>query len=78
LVAESEWATAAPIGVVEQADFLNGAFLVETALDREAFRAYLKGVEDRLGRVREGNKYGPRTIDLDIVVWNREIVDKDF
>jgi 2-amino-4-hydroxy-6-hydroxymethyldihydropteridine diphosphokinase len=47
-------------------------------LDRDAFAAYLRLMEDRLGRVRTANKFGPRTIDLDIVVWNGEIVNADY
>ncbi len=37
----------------------------------------LREIESGLGRVRTGNKNGPRTIDLDILVWNGEVVDDD-
>jgi 2-amino-4-hydroxy-6-hydroxymethyldihydropteridine diphosphokinase len=47
-------------------------------LDRPAFEAYLKDLEARLGRVRTENKFGPRTIDIDVVVWNGEIVNEDY
>ena len=67
-----------PWGYQDQADFLNGAFWVETALDFERFNAYLKTVEKRLDRIKHGNKNGPRTIDLDIVIWNNEIIVDDF
>jgi 2-amino-4-hydroxy-6-hydroxymethyldihydropteridine diphosphokinase len=78
LVASSKLVTTKPIGTLDQPDFVNGAFLVETPLDRDAFRAYLKTVEAQLGRVRGPDKFGPRTIDLDIVVWNGVVVDDDF
>jgi 2-amino-4-hydroxy-6-hydroxymethyldihydropteridine diphosphokinase len=78
LIKVSTFATTAPVGFADQPDFVNGAFLVETGLDRPAFEAYLKDLEDRLGRVRTGNKYGPRTIDLDIIVWNGEVVNDDY
>jgi 2-amino-4-hydroxy-6-hydroxymethyldihydropteridine diphosphokinase len=67
-----------PVGYADQSDFVNGAALVETVLSAEAFTAELKEIERQLGRVRTGNKYGPRTIDLDIVVWNGAIVDDDY
>jgi 2-amino-4-hydroxy-6-hydroxymethyldihydropteridine diphosphokinase len=62
----------------DQPDFLNGACLVETSVDRPRFREWLKQLEDRMGRRRRGDKFGPRTIDLDIVVWNGEFVDEDL
>ena len=75
---ESSFVTTSPIGASPQPDYLNGAFLVSTKLDRNSFRRYLKRLESRLGRVRTGDAYGPRTIDLDIVVWNGRIVNDDF
>ncbi len=69
--------TTKPVGYADQPDFVNTAFQVETALDAAALSAYLKGVESSLGRVRTSNKFGPRTIDLDIVVFNGTIVDED-
>ena len=66
-----------PVGFADQDDFVNAVFLVETELDKSSFAAYLKGVENRLGRVRTQNKFGPRTIDLDVAVFNGEIMDDD-
>ena len=77
LVAESALRRTKPVGFAAQADFLNSALLVETALDHDSFRAFLKETEDQLGRVRAENRDGPRTIDLDIVVWNGAVVDDD-
>jgi 2-amino-4-hydroxy-6-hydroxymethyldihydropteridine diphosphokinase len=77
-IKESKFVVTSPIGFTDQPDFLNGAFLIETTLEIDEFRAYLKKVEDRLGRVRTPNKNGPRTIDLDLIVWNNEIVDNDY
>lgn len=67
-----------PIGFRDQPDFINGAVLVETSMEVGEFRQYLKGIENRLGRVRTENKNGPRTIDLDVVIWNGLIVDDDY
>ncbi len=78
LVKASTFKTTSPIGFVDQPDFLNGAFLIETEMEEHGFRGYLKDLEYRLGRVRTGDTYGPRTIDLDIIVWNGRIVNDDF
>lgn len=67
-----------PVGMKDQPCFLNGVFLVSTEKAREDFRDYLKDVEDRLGRDRSVPKAGPRTADLDLLVWNGEVVHPDF
>jgi 2-amino-4-hydroxy-6-hydroxymethyldihydropteridine diphosphokinase len=67
-----------PIGIENQPDFTNGAIKIQTGLNREELNQLLKSVEDGLGRDRSAPKFGPRTIDLDIVVWNGEIVDEDY
>ncbi|SEN39449.1 2-amino-4-hydroxy-6-hydroxymethyldihydropteridine diphosphokinase [Nitrosomonas marina] len=68
----------APVGITCQNDFLNGAVKIQTPLSRKAFKNYLKQLENRLGRDRSLPKFGPRVIDLDIIVWNNEIVDNDY
>jgi 2-amino-4-hydroxy-6-hydroxymethyldihydropteridine diphosphokinase len=67
-----------PIGIENQPDFTNGAVKIQTGLSREELNRLLKSIEDRLGRDRSAPKFGPRTIDLDIVFWNGEIVDEDY
>ncbi len=67
-----------PDGYRDQADFLNGAFLIETELEHDDLRAYLKSLEVRLGRVKGPIKAGPRTIDLDIILWDGAVLDGDY
>ena len=65
-----------PVGVVDQPAFVNGALALETVLSpRELLDALLR-VERELGRVRDGERWGPRTIDLDLLVYGDEIVDE--
>src|SRR5690554_6474772 len=71
IVKISKFLKTKPIGVENQPDYTNGAVKVETVLDIDELRILLKSIEDRLGRDRNGPRFGPRTIDLDIVVWNR-------
>ena len=78
LIAVSSKIKTTPIGIAEQPDFLNGAAKVLTAMGKDDFQDYLKGVEDRLKRDRLAQKFGPRTIDLDIVVWDGKIIDTDY
>ena len=67
-----------PVGIIKQSDFINGAVKIETRMERDELKIFLKGIEDRLGRDRSAPKFGPRTIDLDIVVWNGKIIDDDY
>ena len=77
LLDESRWVETEPVGFSEQAKFTNGALLIETRLERDELKAWLRELETQLGRLRGTNRDGPRPIDLDIVVWNSEIVDPD-
>lgn len=66
------------VGFTAQADFINTAFAFRCALGRERLKAHLRNIEAQLGRVRTENKNAPRTIDLDIVKIDHEIVDDDY
>ncbi|OGO29524.1 MAG: 2-amino-4-hydroxy-6-hydroxymethyldihydropteridine diphosphokinase [Chloroflexi bacterium RBG_16_54_18] len=60
-------------------NYLNAAIIVETPLDAQALnQLILRPLEDRLGRVRQEDKYVPRTIDLDIVTWNQDTFAKEI
>ena len=67
----------APVGYTQQASFLNAAVLLETDLTPEAFRqSVILPIERALKRVRDpSNKNAPRTIDLDIALWDEAIFD---
>lgn len=63
-----------PKYVTDQPRFLNMALAVETDLDAPALLAFLKSMEERLGRV-PGDRNGPRPIDLDIVFFGNDVID---
>jgi 2-amino-4-hydroxy-6-hydroxymethyldihydropteridine diphosphokinase len=67
-----------PLLFADQPDFLNGVFLIETAMNTEELNKKLKEIERRMGRIKVENKNGPRTIDLDILISNRIIISKDL
>ena len=74
----SEFIITKPIGILDQPDFTNGVVKIESDLSQEELNLLLKGIEDLMGRERKSPKFGPRCIDLDIVVWNNKIVDDDY
>ena len=78
IVAESCFKLTEPVGKIKQADFINGSVLIETELNIDQLKSELGGIEKGLGRNRPHDRFGPRTIDLDIVVWNEDIIDQDF
>jgi 2-amino-4-hydroxy-6-hydroxymethyldihydropteridine diphosphokinase len=65
-----------PWGYTEQPKFLNAVAEVETPLDARGFLDYLLEVERRLGRERVGPQWGPRTIDLDLLLYGDEEIDE--
>lgn len=75
VVSVSEIRETDPVGPVEQGPFLNGAVRIETDLGPHELLARLLAVEQRLGRVR-AERWGPRTIDLDLLLYGNEVVDE--
>jgi 2-amino-4-hydroxy-6-hydroxymethyldihydropteridine diphosphokinase len=64
-----------PVGYEDQPRFLNGAAELRTSLSARELLERLLGIERRLGRIRgEGPRFGPRTIDLDLLLHGDEVV----
>ena len=66
----------APVGLLDQPPFLNGAVALSTRLPPRELLERLLAVERALGRERRGPRYGPRTIDLDLLLYDDERVDE--
>ncbi len=77
LVKTSRFVKTKPVGYEDQDSFINGALLIETYMDIATIKSWLKGLEIRLGRIKTDNKNGPRTIDLDVLLWNGTVIDRD-
>jgi 2-amino-4-hydroxy-6-hydroxymethyldihydropteridine diphosphokinase len=75
VVAVSELRETDPVGVTDQPAFLNGAVAIETALSARELLDRLLEVERKLGRERR-DRWGPRTIDLDLLVYGDETIDE--
>ena len=66
----------APVGELDQPNFLNAVVQLETALTARQLLWNLLLIERRLGRVRHAaQRYGPRTIDLDLVLFGDQVID---
>ncbi len=64
-----------PWGYEDQPRFLNAVAEVATRLEPPAFLAQLLEVEQHLGRERGGTQWGPRSIDLDLLLFAAEVID---
>lgn len=65
-----------PVGYLEQPEFLNCAAAVETSLPPEALLDALRGVERELGR-KERERWREREIDIDIILFDDEVIATD-
>jgi len=65
-------------GNVHQEDFLNACVHIQTHLSAQTCMQYLLVIEENMGRVRKGDKWQPRIIDLDILDFNHEIISTEF
>jgi 2-amino-4-hydroxy-6-hydroxymethyldihydropteridine diphosphokinase len=74
LVRRSRAYRSAPWGKTDQDWFVNACIAVATNLSPHELLARCQEVERRLGRVR-GEKWGPRVIDLDLLVWRDTALD---
>src|SRR5215204_894261 len=76
VVAVSRFRETDPVEYLDQPRFLNGAAALDTTLaPRELLDALLE-VERSLGRTRDGPRFGPRTIDLDLLLYGDESLDE--
>ena len=65
-----------PWGYEDQPRFLNGALELRTSLPPRSLLDVLLAVERKLGRTRDTVRYGPRTIDLDLLLYGQEQVEE--
>jgi 2-amino-4-hydroxy-6-hydroxymethyldihydropteridine diphosphokinase len=76
VVAVSSFRETDPVGYEDQPQFLNAVAALETERPPRDLLERLLAVERDLGRTRDGPRYGPRTIDLDLLLYGAEIVDE--
>jgi 2-amino-4-hydroxy-6-hydroxymethyldihydropteridine diphosphokinase len=64
-----------PVGVGKQPLFLNGAAAIDTTLGAPELLDRLLAIEERFGRVRVPGEHGPRTLDLDLLLYGEEEIE---
>ncbi|HHA1907601.1 TPA: 2-amino-4-hydroxy-6-hydroxymethyldihydropteridine diphosphokinase [Enterobacter asburiae] len=77
IVAVSSFYRTPPLGPQDQPDYLNAAVVLETALDAETLLDNTQRIELQQGRVRKAERWGPRTLDLDIMLFGHETINTE-
>ena len=77
LVARSSLYSGKPMGPEEQPDYVNAVVSLDTLLSADELYRALVSIEDLQGRTREGEKWGPRIIDLDLLLYGNTTIDTD-
>ncbi len=63
-------------GRTDQPDYVNAAALLETRLDPQALLAQLLAIERSAGRQRDGLRWGPRVLDLDLLLYGERSINE--
>ena len=77
IVAVSSFYRTPPLGPQDQPDYLNAAVVLETALNAETLLDNTQRIELQQGRVRKEERWGPRTLDLDIMLFGHETINTE-
>jgi 2-amino-4-hydroxy-6-hydroxymethyldihydropteridine diphosphokinase len=77
VAARSRFYRTAPWGPVAQPDFINAAIAVETSLPALELLDALLATERAFGRIRDGERWGPRTLDLDLLAYGDDVIDNE-
>ena len=67
--------TSTPMGPLDQPDYINAVAKLDTQLSAIALLDALQAIEQAQGRVRKENRWGPRTLDLDIILYGNEQIN---
>lgn len=74
LVGCSSFYRSRPLGPQDQPDYLNAVAALETGLDAERLLDHTQAIEQEQGRVRKAHRWGPRTLDLDILLFGNDVI----
>ena len=75
LISFSSLYTSRPMGPQDQPPYINAAARIETRLDAQSLLQALQAIEHAHGRVRKKEQWGPRTLDLDILIFGNQSID---
>ncbi|MCO7986588.1 2-amino-4-hydroxy-6-hydroxymethyldihydropteridine diphosphokinase [Escherichia fergusonii] len=77
ILAVSSFYRTPPLGPQDQPDYLNAAVTLETSLAPEELLNHTQRIELQQGRVRKAERWGPRTLDLDIMLFGNEVINTE-
>ena len=66
-----------PMGPQDQPDYVNAVALIETALSPESLLQHTQLIENQQGRIRKASRWGPRTLDLDMLLFGLQRIDNE-
>lgn len=75
LVAHSRLYRSVPLGPADQPDYVNAVAALDTELSAESLLDALQAIEQAQGRVRGAERWGPRTLDLDLLLYGNAVID---
>lgn len=76
LEARSSLYTGKPMGPQDQPDYINAVVALDTLLSPEDLFTRLVAIEEQAGRVRDGEQWGPRILDLDLLMYGKKKIDE--
>jgi 2-amino-4-hydroxy-6-hydroxymethyldihydropteridine diphosphokinase len=77
LIARSGLYSSKPMGAAGQPDYVNAVVALDTVLSPQALLKSLQAIEQRQGRVRTGEKWGPRVLDLDLLLYGNRVINTE-
>jgi 2-amino-4-hydroxy-6-hydroxymethyldihydropteridine diphosphokinase len=75
LVERSSLYSGKPMGPADQPDYVNAVVSLDTLLSPEELFRSLVSIEDQQGRTRGGEPWGPRIIDLDLLLYGNSVIN---
>lgn len=76
-IATSTFYRTPPYGPADQPDYLNAAVALETALSPESLLDHTQRIELEHGRVRKAERWGPRTLDIDLMLFGDAVINTE-
>ena len=66
-----------PMGPQDQPDYVNAVVLIKTALSPHKLLQQTQLIESQQGRIRKAKRWGPRTLDLDLLLFGQQQIDEE-
>ncbi|MGD8311242.1 MAG: 2-amino-4-hydroxy-6-hydroxymethyldihydropteridine diphosphokinase [Gammaproteobacteria bacterium] len=77
LQAQSSLYGSKPMGPADQPDYVNAVAAIDTLMSPHDLHSALMQIEDLQGRDRSADKWGPRILDLDLLLYGKKKIDKE-